>query len=138
MADYEKKPDLLSREDLASQVRRYVATFHLNMINSAQIQSTQYDPSTKRWIIKFQTPAGQRNAISKHVVMATGIGSQKLHVPSIANEHLYKGISMHSVKYKNAEELKEMGVKVNNTSIPILIRGWQMILTTNLCHSPSL
>jgi cation diffusion facilitator CzcD-associated flavoprotein CzcO len=114
--DYEKKPELLSREDLASQVRRYVAAFNLNMITSAQIQSTQYNPSTKRWLIKFQTPAGQRTAISKHVVMATGIGSQKMNLPSIADEHLYKGISMHSVQYKNAEQLKAKGAKVSNTA----------------------
>ncbi|KAJ5297482.1 hypothetical protein N7508_007731 [Penicillium antarcticum] len=109
--NYEKKPDLLSREDLASQVRRYVATFNLNMITSAQIQSTQYNRSTKQWLIKFQTPAGQRTVISKHVVMATGVGSQKLHLPSIADKHLYKGISMHSVQYKNAEQLKAKGAR---------------------------
>lgn len=70
------------------------------------------DPSTKRWIVKFQTPAGQRTAISKHVVMATGFGSQKMNIPSIAESHLYKEISIHSGQYKNAEKLKEKGAKV--------------------------
>ncbi|CAI7637129.1 unnamed protein product [Penicillium discolor] len=112
--DYDKKlstPHRLSKEDLASQVQRYVKAFNLNMITSAQIQWTEYDPSTKRWMVKFQTPAGQRTAISKHVVMATGIGSQKMNIPSIADSHLYKGISIHSEQYKNAEKLKEKGAK---------------------------
>ncbi|CAI7589151.1 unnamed protein product [Penicillium palitans] len=84
--DYDKKfltPYRLSKDDLASQ----------------------------RWIVKFQTPAGQRTAISKHVVMATGFGSQKMNIPSIAESHLYKEISIHSGQYKNAEKLKEKGAK---------------------------
>lgn len=82
------------------------------MITSAQIQWKEYDPSTKRWMVKFRTSAGQRTAISKHVVMATGIGSQKMNIPSIADSHLYKGISIHSEQYKNAEKLKQKGAKV--------------------------
>ena len=68
---------------------------------------------TKRWMVKFQTPAGQSKAISKHVVMATGIASQKMNIPSIADAHLYKGISIHSEQYRNAEQLKEKGAKVS-------------------------
>ncbi|KAK4864839.1 hypothetical protein LT330_001462 [Penicillium expansum] len=112
--DYDKKlltPHRLSKEDLGSQVRRYVDAFNLNMITSAQIQWTEYDPSTKRWMVKFQTPAGQRTAVSKHVVMATGIGSQKMSIPSIADGHLYRGINIHSEQYKNAEQLKQNGAK---------------------------
>ncbi|CAI7663527.1 unnamed protein product [Penicillium viridicatum] len=112
--DYVKKlltPYRLSKEDLASQVQRYVKAFNLNMITSAQIQWTEDDPSTKRWMVKFQTSAGQRTAISKHVVMATGIGSQKMNIPSIADSHLYRGISIRSEQYENAEKLKEEGAK---------------------------
>jgi hypothetical protein len=36
-------PHLLTRDDLASQVRRYVETFNLNVINSARITWTEYD-----------------------------------------------------------------------------------------------
>ncbi|KAJ5505917.1 hypothetical protein N7453_004874, partial [Penicillium expansum] len=112
--DYDKElltPRHLSKEDLGSQVRRYVNAFNLNMITSAQIHWTEYDPSTKRWMVKFQTPAGQRTAVSKHVVMATGIGSQKMSIPSTADVHLYRGINIHSEQYKNAEQLKQNGAK---------------------------
>ncbi|CDM36621.1 hypothetical protein DTO006G1_1649 [Penicillium roqueforti] len=112
--DYDQKlltPHRLSKEDLASQVRQYVKAFNLNIITSAQIQWTEYDPSTKRWIVKFQTPAGQRKAISKHVILATGIASQKVNIPSIADSYLYKGTSIHSEQYKNAEQVKEKGAK---------------------------
>ncbi|KAL3496535.1 monooxygenase [Aspergillus germanicus] len=104
-------PHLLTRDDLASQVRRYVETFNLNVVNSAQITWTEYDEVNKKWTITFQTPAGKRTATSKHLVLATGIGSQKPNMPEVEDRNLYKGISIHSAEYKNAEVLKEQGVK---------------------------
>jgi cation diffusion facilitator CzcD-associated flavoprotein CzcO len=91
-----------------------VEKFNLNMITSAKIQSTQYDESAKRWIIDFQTPHGKRTAVSKQLVLATGFGSQKPNLPTIADREMYRGISIHSAGYKNAAALKEQGVKVRN------------------------
>lgn len=71
------------------------------------------DKSTKRWIINFETPAGERTAVAKHLVQATGLGSQVPYRPKIADEHLYKGISIHSTQYKNGKELKDKGAKVS-------------------------
>ncbi|KAM0429243.1 hypothetical protein ACHAPT_006457 [Fusarium lateritium] len=106
-----QSPHLLTKDELAQHLRRYVSTFHLNFITSANVQSTVYDQSTKRWTIKFQTPSGQHTAVCKHLVQATGIGSQKPNLPSIADQHLYEGISIHSQSYKNGNELKKKGVK---------------------------
>lgn len=95
-------------------MRRYVAAFHLNMITSAKIQSTIYDQSARRWTVKFQTPSGLHTVVSKHLVQATGLGSQKPYLPPIADSHLYKGISVHSAEYKSATQLREQGVKVSH------------------------
>ncbi|KAL4790051.1 monooxygenase [Aspergillus venezuelensis] len=104
-------PHLLTRDELASQVRGYVETFNLNVINSAQIQWTEYDEANKKWTITFQTPTGRCKAVSRHLVMATGIGSQKPYIPQIAEPHLYKGISLHSAGYNNATLLKKQGAQ---------------------------
>lgn len=116
-------PYLLSRSDLASQVSRYIETFNLNIINSAKIQSTHYDPSTERWHISFQTPAGPRSAVSKHLVLATGIGSQKPNMPQIADRDLYQGISVHSAQYQNAKVLAENGAKVGDHMVELNVSG---------------
>lgn len=105
---------MLTRQELASQVQRYVETFHLNMINSAKIQYTQYDEATERWNIHFQTPAGQRTAVARQLILATGIGAQKPNIPIIPDRDIYKGISVHSAEYKNANKLKEDGAKVRS------------------------
>ncbi|KAH6983533.1 monooxygenase [Ilyonectria sp. MPI-CAGE-AT-0026] len=106
-----QSPHLLSRDELAEQVRRYVSKFNLNIINSVKIQSTTYDQSAKQWIVKFETPAGQRTAVSKHLVQATGIGSQQAYLPPMEDTEQYKGISLHSVQYTNAKKLTEQGAK---------------------------
>lgn len=83
------------------------------MINSAKILSTRFDGASKQWTVNFSTPAGEHTVVSKHLVQATGIGSQKPHVPAIADEELFGGISIHSSGYKNGKELAEKGVKVS-------------------------
>ncbi|UPK95115.1 hypothetical protein LCI18_006050 [Fusarium solani-melongenae] len=89
-------PHLLIKDELAEQVRRFVSAFNLNVI-------------TSRWTVKFHTPAGLRTAISKHLVQATGIVSQKPYIPPVADEHLYKGINIHSAAYRSAKDLSEQG-----------------------------
>lgn len=103
-------PHLLTRDELAKQVQRYVATFNLNIITSAEIIETRRGPD-HRWHVRLQTPAGIRAAVAHHIVQATGIGSQKPYLPPMADQQLYKGISLHSAQYKNANELKNQGVK---------------------------
>lgn len=113
---YDKKlasPHMLTKNELAEQVRQYVAAFNLNVINSAKVLSTQYNTTDKRWTLNFQTPTGERTVVSKQLVQATGIGSQKPFTPSMKDEQVYKGISLHSAQYKSASELKAKGVKVS-------------------------
>lgn len=112
-------PHLLTRNDLAEQVRKYVVAFNLNVITSAKVKATQYNKSAKRWIVKLDTPAGMLTAVSKQLVQATGIGSQKPNMPSIADRHLYKGISLHSAQYTNAKELREKGAKVSANTFTV-------------------
>ncbi|KAK3400184.1 hypothetical protein B0T20DRAFT_391713 [Sordaria brevicollis] len=102
---------MLTRDDLAGQVRKYVEAFNLNMITTAKIKSTVYDGSSKRWTIKFQTPGGQRTAIAKHVVQATGISSHIPYIPTMPDSQLYKGLSIHSEFFNSGRDLKAKGVK---------------------------
>ncbi|CBF89179.1 uncharacterized protein ANIA_00586 [Aspergillus nidulans FGSC A4] len=139
-----RSPHLLTRQDLTSQVRRYVNSFNLNTLHLAEIQWTEYDELAKKWTIAFQTPAGQCKATSSHLVLATGIGSLKPNIPYIAEPHIYKGISIHSAEYKNAKLLKEQGVKSvvligsANTAFDVLENGHSAGLNaTMVARSPT-
>ncbi|RBR25261.1 uncharacterized protein FIESC28_01996 [Fusarium coffeatum] len=102
---------LLSKDELADHLRKYVDAFHLNVITSVKIVSTVYDKSTKRWIVKMNTPAAKFTVTAKHLVQATGIGSQKPYVPAVPDKHLFRGLSIHSSEYKNGQTLVDQGVK---------------------------
>ncbi|KAL1885670.1 hypothetical protein Plec18167_001165 [Paecilomyces lecythidis] len=106
-----QSPHLLTRDELAEHLRRYIESFNLNIVTSAQIQSTQYGQSTKQWTVRFQTPTGKCTVICKHLVQATGIASQKPYIPDLQNGGLYEGINVHSAQYRNADEFREKGVK---------------------------
>ncbi|CAF3616981.1 unnamed protein product [Fusarium graminearum] len=102
---------LLSKDELADHLRQFVSCFDLNVITSAKIQSTTYNKLTNQWKIKVETPTKIITVIAKHVVQAAGIGSQKPHVPILANAHDYKGIAIHSSDYRNGQRLVNQGVK---------------------------
>lgn len=68
-------------------------------------------------------PGGQRTAVSKHLVLATGIGSQKPNMPQIADRDLYQGISVHSAQYQNAKQLVEKGAKVGKHTMKLEMPG---------------
>ncbi|KAE8391181.1 FAD/NAD(P)-binding domain-containing protein [Aspergillus alliaceus] len=106
-------PHLLARNELALQVRRYVETFNLNVLT----------------------------ANSKHLVLATGIGSQKPYLPTTVDSHLYQGISIHSAQYQNANQLAEKGaqsvliVGSANTAFDVLEDCHAAGLHTTMVHS---
>lgn len=104
------------------------------MINSTKILSTKFDGMSKRWIVNFSTPAGEHTVVSKHLVQATGIGSQKPYVPAMQNEELFSGISIHSARYKNGKEMVKKGAKVSfYTPLDHDARHWLILATYNLC-----
>ncbi|KAK3897232.1 putative indole-3-pyruvate monooxygenase YUCCA4 [Staphylotrichum tortipilum] len=137
-------PHPLSGTDLAEHLQRYVATLNLNILTSARILSMAYNKSTKRWTVRFSTPAGQMTAVAKHLVQATGFCFQKPNMPPMVNEGIYKGINVHSAAFKNAASLKEAGVKSvliigsANTAFDILTDCVSLALsTTMLVRSPT-
>lgn len=114
-----QSPHLLTKDELGEQLRKYCETLGLSGIYSAKVLSTQYDANEKRWTLKVQTPSGEISVTSKHLVQATGVGSQKPYLPpaAITGREVYKGISVHSSQFKSAQELKARGVKVSETPI---------------------
>lgn len=83
------------------------------MVNSAKILSTRFDGASKLWTISFSTPTGEHMVMSKHLVQATGIGSQMPYIPAVANEELFGGVNIHSSRYRNGKEMVQQGVKVS-------------------------
>ncbi|KAL8393977.1 hypothetical protein RB595_003663 [Gaeumannomyces hyphopodioides] len=92
---------MLPRDELARHMRRYVDEFHLDVITSATVRSARYSLTSKRWTVRIETPTGSRTAVARHLVQATGVGSQQPYMPQLADRQVYKGISIHSAEYRN-------------------------------------
>ncbi|KAI5917570.1 FAD/NAD(P)-binding domain-containing protein [Camillea tinctor] len=80
-----QSPHRLTKYDVAEHLQQYAANFHLNVILSATISSTIYQPSNKKWTIKVKTSDGglMKPIMSNHFVQATAIASQKPYLPPI-------------------------------------------------------
>jgi len=128
-------PNRLTRDALACQLRRFITTFHLNLLTSVKIHSTTYSPSTKLWEVTFTTSPTTPPTIitAKHLVQATGVSSQKPYTPSLPNAPLYKGLSIHSTAYKNPSSLSP-----TTTSIAIVgAANTAFDILSDLASSPS-
>ncbi|KAI1661103.1 hypothetical protein F4813DRAFT_399170 [Daldinia decipiens] len=85
----------------------------LNVIISTTISSSSFNTLEKKWTVKLKTIDGKpgKTITSKHFVQATGIGSQRPNLPTLENEHMFKGLNLHSVHFRNAQSLSEQGIK---------------------------
>lgn len=103
-------PDRLTRDDLATQIRRFARLLQLedSAMLGVSIKSTMYDKEAGRWKVKLST--GQ-TLLSRHLVLATGLLSSAPYKPVIEATGSYKGIDLHSVEFKNAAMLKAKGVE---------------------------
>ncbi|EFX01714.1 flavin-containing monooxygenase [Grosmannia clavigera kw1407] len=113
--DYDKElqsPHLLTRDELASQVKRFVQTIPLNILYQTTVRSTRLDSRTGQWTVILSTAGGKtRTLVAKHLVQATGLGSQVPNKPKIKVEAPFSGADLHSATFKNASELHARGVR---------------------------
>jgi cation diffusion facilitator CzcD-associated flavoprotein CzcO len=123
-----QSPHRLTKDEVAEHLRQYATKFHLNVIPATVIHSSVFNTSEKKWTIKIRTMGGgeTRTVICKQFVQATGLGCGKPYLPTMKDEQVYKGVSVHSLQFQNAHVLAGQGVKVRSMTFfaqHILITG---------------
>ncbi|KAI2778207.1 hypothetical protein F4815DRAFT_494773 [Daldinia loculata] len=108
-----QSPYRLNKHDVAEHLVQYATNFHLNVILSTTIGSTSFNTLEKKWTVKLKAADGSlgKTIISKHFVQASGIGSQKPYLPALEDQHTFKGLSIHSAYFRNAQSLLEQGIR---------------------------
>ncbi|KAH9203185.1 hypothetical protein DL95DRAFT_350116 [Leptodontidium sp. 2 PMI_412] len=106
----DEAPNLLHRDDLAEQMRRFAKELNLEdrVLLETTAESTSYDSSNQTWSLKLSSG---KVIVCKHLVLATGILSSAPHVPAIESKGNYHGVDIHSIGFQNGALLKEQGVK---------------------------
>lgn len=107
---------------LADHMENYAATFNLNILNSSTVEASSFDQPRGIWSVRIRTPYGVKTVVAKHLVQSTGIGCQKPYIPNIPGKESYRGISIHSEKYKNPKQLIDQGAKVRSLPSWIILR----------------
>ncbi|TDZ15099.1 putative indole-3-pyruvate monooxygenase YUCCA10 [Colletotrichum orbiculare MAFF 240422] len=105
--------DGLTRDELATQLGIFAEAFDLDrrILHAAHVTSTKYDKEGGKWVATVAEENRERVITSRCVVLATGAGFSGANVPDIPGRELFKGISIHSTQFKNAEELVQTGAK---------------------------
>lgn len=124
-------PHLLSKDDLASQLCRYIEELQLDIVTLANITDTRYDTKRKEWTIVFTTPHGERRTVAKHLVMVTGVGSQKPRLPNIVDRKVYKRLLIHTSEFRNGRQLREQGIKIRLSTTTTTTPRWNRCAMTS-------
>ncbi|KAH7096045.1 hypothetical protein FB567DRAFT_624218 [Paraphoma chrysanthemicola] len=106
-------PHHVTKDELADHLRNYVAKIPLNFITSARVQSSVFNTKEKKWTVRFTTTdgSGTKTIVSKHFIQAIGLSGGKPFIPPMTNEAQFRGVSIHSTRFRAAEDLVKRGAK---------------------------
>ncbi|KAF6829908.1 flavin-containing monooxygenase [Colletotrichum musicola] len=122
--------DGLTRDELAAQIRAFAEEFDLDrrVIHGARVTATACDESSQSWTAKVHDGQREREVSCKCIVLSTGAGFSGINpLPDLPGRELFQGPSVHSIGYRNAEELVKSGatsvviVGSANTAFDVLV-----------------
>ncbi|OTB12181.1 hypothetical protein K445DRAFT_77133 [Daldinia sp. EC12] len=140
-----RTPHRLTKDEVAEHLRQYATNFHLDVI-LLTISLSSFDTSEKKWTVKLKTTDGKpgKTVFCKDFAQATGIGCQIPNIPTIKDKHLFKGLDLHSVGFRNVQSLSRQGIKsvaiigLANTAFEIMRDCYAAGLkTTMVARSPT-
>lgn len=109
--------DGLTRDELAAQIRAFAEEFDIDrrVIHGARVTATAYDQKNRSWTARIHDGRREREISCKCIVLSTGAGFSGINpLPDLPGRELFKGPSIHSIGYRNAEELVKSGAKVSS------------------------
>ncbi|KIW87265.1 uncharacterized protein Z519_12168 [Cladophialophora bantiana CBS 173.52] len=99
-------PEYLGKEDLAKGHLEWARKFGINIWLSSTVTSGDWDQETGLYTLTVRRKGTSTPTVitAKHVVIATGAGSQTPIMPLLANRDKFRGQVLHSADYKSAEQ----------------------------------
>lgn len=92
-------PMYLTKDQIADWLEHYADILGLAVWSGAQLESTSYDSTTKRWTVQVQRADGSRRELHpSHVVVATGVFGVPNLVSIPGSDH-FQGTFIHATQY---------------------------------------
>ncbi|PCG95286.1 Hypothetical protein PENO1_025280 [Penicillium occitanis (nom. inval.)] len=99
-------PEYLGKEDLAEGPRAWAAKYGIKIWLLTTVHSGYWDNQTQTYTLNIRRADIESQVTAKHVVMATGAGSQTPVMPVFPNRERYRGLVLHSAQYVSANYWK--------------------------------
>jgi cation diffusion facilitator CzcD-associated flavoprotein CzcO len=95
-------PDLLSIGDVTEGLQKFAKLFDLNVWVSTALQKAAWSEECQQWEISVCRDGQEQKVRARHLVFATGNGTDFPIMPSLANREKFPGTVLHSVEYKDS------------------------------------
>ncbi|OAL31909.1 hypothetical protein AYO22_00779 [Fonsecaea multimorphosa] len=106
--------EYLGKDAVAEAHRKWAEKYG---VLSTKVESGIWNAEKRLYTLKISRNGENSEIRTRHVVMATGAGSETPKIPLIADKELYKGLVLHSVSYKDAKAWKGLsGVVVGSAN----------------------
>ncbi|KIW17548.1 hypothetical protein PV08_04742 [Exophiala spinifera] len=99
-------PEYLGKEELAKGHKAWAVKYGINIWLSTTVDSGSWDNQTQTYTLNIRRAGVESKVTAKHVVIATGAGSQTPVMPVLPNREKYRGLVLHSADYVSASEWK--------------------------------
>ncbi|UKZ75723.1 hypothetical protein TrVFT333_003415 [Trichoderma virens FT-333] len=98
--------EYLGKEELAAGHKKWAKEYGINISLSTTLESGTWDIDRQLYTLSIKRNGATLRITAKHVVFATGAGSQVPLIPEWPDKHQFAGILMHSQNYKSAVDWK--------------------------------
>ena len=93
--------ELLGREKLGIAYEGWADRFGLNYWTNAVARDAKWDGAAQIWAVKVDVDGREEMVVTRHVVLALGIGGQGPSMPDLPGRDSFKGTVLHSADYKD-------------------------------------
>jgi cation diffusion facilitator CzcD-associated flavoprotein CzcO len=105
-------PDFLTKNDIISWMEHYQKVMDLNIELGVTVGKMDYNDSSHQYTVAIRSQDGNERVLTcRHVVLVTGLISNDPLRPEFENEGSFTGRIYHSVRYKSASLIPDLGSK---------------------------
>ncbi|CZR43891.1 uncharacterized protein FPRO_13699 [Fusarium proliferatum ET1] len=95
--------EYLGKDELARGHKKWAEKYGIDIWLSTNVTSGSWNDDTRTYTLDIVKEGRSMQIITRHVVIATGAGSQTPVFPNISNKDSFKGTLLHSADYSNAQ-----------------------------------
>ncbi|KAI1066772.1 hypothetical protein LB506_012195 [Fusarium annulatum] len=95
--------EYLGKDELAKGHKKWAEKYGINIWLSTNVTSGSWNEDTRTYTLDIVKEGRLIQVSTRHVVIATGAGSQTPVFPSISNKESFKGVLLHSADYSTAQ-----------------------------------